>query len=778
MKKHRHMEHASLRTNLCEMALEQFFREHPEPDAPTMELFLAEHDELKPELLDFCDRWLKIRRNLLLETVVLTGRELVRNDDSQAISQPMPDGTLADGRYRLVEPLGKGCYGTVWKAQDTLLGRAVAIKMIETGISTDEFRQSEKDLVAGRMRHDHIVRVFDVGRTGHFVYIVSELIEGENLRRRLKRSEGGLAPREACLIVRQIADALHEAHGQQVVHRDIKPENIMLQAGTNRPMLLDFGLALLADDFRQAESATHVGTIAYMAPEQARGESFTADARTDIYALGVVFYELLAGERPFRGRPDAILRQIRENDPPDPRRFQENIPDHLAQICMKCLEKRPEDRFQTAARMRDEISGFLLDQPPGTGICISRLERMHRWVRRNPVPTASLLSLATVLLLIIAIGIAGMYQALASVDDDLAAQALAINQAAARLAATQVGDALTRELQKIEALARSPSLIADFQAIHQDEPLRVILNRLSRIDAQSPPANERTRPDPQDLAGLVQAGPIQKLQNQVHRQYQNDIQENSFVFSWFALSADGVQMARAPLLDSIGQNYAWRSYFHGGPTDWPTTVAGGHVRPRMLEQSHISPVFISIYSRHPVIAISSPVKDPAGTPLGVIAKMLEFGKIIDLRLDHSSRIQFAILDMRQSTNGIVLQHPYYQKFFDQSGGSTAGNRLTTDFRVPLESIQNPNSDYHDPFAQVDPAYDGRWLASSFELDLGHKKSGIYLLAQVSHEAIIGRSMNRLSFSLLLLFMALVAISLAAIVPLWIWLFKQFTKSRF
>ena len=768
------------RDDLCELAIEQFFRTNANPDETTAKVFLKANEDLEPEISEKFHCWLSLRNHLGLETSL----QQMQYDTKLIASHletnpadciwPTQGDSLAGERYRLIERLGKGQFGTVWKAYDSVVDRNVAIKILRNDLLADELRQFQNDLVVGRLRHEHIVRVFDVGESGSILYIVSELIEGDTLRQWIKH-HSSISPRRACLIARQLADALHYAHVHQVIHRDIKPENIMLHAGTDRPCLVDFGLALMADNLNYNTSPSVVGTIPYMAPEQARGESQAADARTDIYAMGVVLYEMLAGERPFRGRPDAILRQILENSPPDPRRFKQDIPSHLVQICLKCLEKLPDDRFQSAAQLRDEITRYLDNKPPGPGIQISRGEHFHRWIRRYPIATASLVSLLAALMLTIGIGITGLSQAMESVDQGLTNQALATNQSAARLAATQVSNALVSEVEKIQTIAQSPSLIAEFQKINLDDPLQKLLTRLSLNDLNTPDTNELKSHNNSDTVSLIQSAPILALQNQLHRLYLDDTNNKTFVYSWFALSDNGIQLARSPALDSIGHSFAWRSYFHGGPTDWKPTIAGQNVNPSILKSPHISPVFISIYSHHPVIAISTPVKDPTGKPLGVIAKMLEFGKIIDLPMDQTNQIQFVIIDMRESSSGVILQHPYYQKVIDQKRDQLTHDLFKPEYRIALNDIVKPNPNYFDPIAQLDPAYNGRWLASAVQLNLGNKNSGIYLMAQESHESLIGSSLKNFYLSLVLLLLALVAIILTAIVPFWFWIVKNSSK---
>jgi hypothetical protein len=266
---------------------------------------------------------------------------------------------LVGGRYRLERRIARGGMAEVWEAEDTILARPVAVKALLPHLAADEAvltRFRREAVAAARLSHPHIVSIYDTCGGGDYEAIVMELVRGPTLRDVLDQSNGALAPRRAVDIVVQVADALEHAHGCGLIHRDVKPGNILLSED-GRVLVADFGIAKAMEGMSDlTEVGQVVGTAKYLSPEQVRGEPL--DARSDVYALGVVLYELLCGRAPFNGESSTATAVARlTTDPLRPRQVRAGIPRQLDDVVMRALARSTAARFQTA----DDFRRALLD---------------------------------------------------------------------------------------------------------------------------------------------------------------------------------------------------------------------------------------------------------------------------------------------------------------------------------------------------------------------------------------------------------------------------------
>jgi serine/threonine-protein kinase len=319
--------------------------------------------------------------------------------------------------YEVLEVLGQGGMGVVYKAWHVRLRRSVAVKMLLAGayakpLELERFMR-EAETIAG-LRHPNIVQVHEAGDVDGRPYFTMELVEGGNL---FDKVAGIPQPaREAAALVATVAEAVHLAHQRGIVHRDLKPGNILLTAdGT--PKLTDFGVARhLEGAASLTQTGVPIGTPSYMAPEQAEGKSRNVGPAADTYALGVILYELLTARPPFRAETAAeTLRQVVSQDPVPPARLNAKVPRDLDIICLKCLQKDAGKRYATAADLAADLGRFLRHEPirarPTGGA-----EYVLRWVRRRPA-VAGLLAAVLLLLLVGGVGGALLYHQWAAARD-------------------------------------------------------------------------------------------------------------------------------------------------------------------------------------------------------------------------------------------------------------------------------------------------------------------------------------------------------------------------
>ncbi len=312
----------------------------------------------------------------------------------QAEGPDLPATPRRLGSYELIEEIARGGMGVVYRARQMSLGREVALKIITGGAfaSADSVRRFRAEAeLAARLDHPNIVPIFEIGEHDAHPFFSMGLVRGPTLTALLER--GPLEPRRAAQLAQTLAGAIHFAHQRGILHRDVKPGNILMDQD-GEPRLTDFGLArLLETESTLTHTHAILGTPAYMAPEQARGDASGLSMATDIYALGAVLYECLTGAPPFAGGTSLeTVRKVLDQEPRCPRALNPRIDADLATICLKCLEKSPSDRYPSAAALAEDLENWKTHRPVRARPS-SATERARKLVRRHPLGATLLAAL-------------------------------------------------------------------------------------------------------------------------------------------------------------------------------------------------------------------------------------------------------------------------------------------------------------------------------------------------------------------------------------------------
>lgn len=684
--------------------------------------------------------------------------ERMENERAEAISKI--------AHFELLERVGMGGFGTVWKARDTQLNRLVALKIPRQGqLAPDVLAELMHEArTAAQLKHSHIVQVYQIGQDGDTVYFVSEFMAGKSLDKWM--FERRLTHAEIARLCVKIAQALHYAHQAGVVHRDLKPQNVLMDA-QGEPHITDFGLSKHdAGDVAITDEGRILGTPAYMSPEQASGRAATADGRTDVYSFGAMLFQLLTDTLPFQGSVHVLIHKAITEDPPSPRSLDAAIPQDLETICLKCLEKDPVSRYQSADEVVAELKRFLAGEPV-LARPVSRTERLWRWCKRHPVFPSLLATLVAVLLVVYPVGWILFETAYRQSERAFTAQSLR----GVGFAAESVAHTASREIEDhfalVELLSHDERLRASLHQWAHDAELAKLREILNTSDLSEAERAERRKQLMEHPAFAPLQGVLQQMTDKAPD-----------AFGWFVLEAEGLQVARWPANETIGVNYCWRTYYHGGSADFADRKAYLASDRRRLDETHLSAAFVSQVTDQWVLVISTPVWDTAqdgqshGTFLGVVAFMFELGHITGLPREPDSSIFTALIDTRPGREGTILQHPLYESVL-----ASSSQRLPDRFQsyrvesAGWKDTVNPkvriHANYRDPFAsdEMGKAFAQRWLAGRSPIHVRGQDSGLEIIVQESYQQAVGGELARLRQKIEWLVGITGAAFLALIIPL-------------
>ncbi len=664
--------------------------------------------------------------------------------------------------------LGMGAYGEVWVARERNTGRRVAIKYYAHRGGLDwSLLSREVEKLAFLFADRYVVQLLGVGWDADPPYYIMEYLERGSLAERLQ--QGPIPVAEAVSLFHDVAMGLVHAHGKGVLHCDVKPANVLLDQD-GRPRLADFGQSRLSH-----EQIPALGTLFYMAPEQADLEA-VPDARWDVYALGALLYCMLTGGPPHRtGRivsefektPKLVKRLTRyreliEKSPiPTAHRHVRGADRELCEIIDRCLAADPSERFPNVQSVIDALD--------------------KRAARRARRPLMMLGTIGPALLLAVMAWFAwqGFGSAVDESDAALTDRALKSNRFAAKFVARTAGNELERRYQAVEDLARQVAasdgfrrLLADVQADPELQALAREINEPEQTVAKQKELCREfgSRDKPRDL------------QEEFTRLLPKSIQGGE-VASCFFCDKRGIAMVRLPESETLGKNYAWRSYYHGGLRDGQDRQWRPDPGDR-LDHTHLSAVFPSQATSQWIVAVSAPVVDRTDGKeefLGVVALTVELGRFVELQHGDGSggkeRLgdeQFAVLvDWREDDNkGVILQHPFLSEMLDKH--KRLPNRLKDDdYRVRADDLPSDGRpirqrDYPDPL-QADEegkAYRKHWLARMEEVRVRGEPTGWIVIVQEARDTAIGATLSQLRIGLLRY--GLIALLLVSLVMLSLW----------
>jgi hypothetical protein len=568
---------------------------------------------------------------------------------------------------------------------------------------------------------------------------------------------------EAVELFREIAIGLVHAHGKGVLHCDLKPANILLDQD-NKPRLADFGQSRLSNEQMPA-----LGTMFYMAPEQADLNA-VPDARWDVYALGALLYCMLTGDPPHRTgekveefdrtpdlhrRLERYRKWIEQSPPASAHRDTPGVDSALADIVDRCLAYDPKKRY------------------PNTQAVLSALD--DRAARRARRPMMVLGAIGPILLMAVVAWFAwqGFNAAITESNAALTQKALDSNGFAAKYIARTAAKELDRRFQLVEQVAGDDRFMVALQEAYQDPEFRDIVVKLG-----DPQTAEEEKDALRDK--FRELGSRRKMQKVFRSLIPSAVRPRSDeeVRSWFFCDAQGVSLIRVPEGSTLGRDFAWRSYFHGGPRDNPESW-----RPepdKHIKETIISAVFRSEATAKWVVAVSTPIFDDSqeGKFLGVMAITAEVGNLIE---EPDDERQFAVLaDRREGDNpGVILQHPLFKKMIDKTGQLDERFKNYRVSAADLPDTPERERNYVDPIAndEAGGAYRRDWLARMEPVKVRDADTGWVVIVQKAYDEAIGTTLSDLRQGLIRYGIAALVMITLVMVFLWGLTLKMSAKRR-
>ncbi len=644
--------------------------------------------------------------------------------------------------------LGGGAYGEVWVARERNTGRQVAIKFYAHRGGLDwSLLSREVEKLAFLFADRYVVQLLGVGWESEPPYYIMEYLPKGSLAERL--GKGPLAVDEAVAMFRDVATGLLHAHGKGVLHCDLKPANILLDED-DKPRLADFGQSRLSN-----EQTPALGTLYYMAPEQADLEA-APDARWDVYALGALLYQMLTGDLPHRS--DAAAAEIQQAA---------DLPERLARY-RRMIEQSPPPSAHRQVRGVDRALAEIIDRGlaadpakrfPNVQAVLEALD--VRAARRARLPLTILGAVGPALLLAVVTWFAwqGFGTVMERSDAALTRQALDSNEFAAQYVARTAANELEKRFVAVEEVVgswRFRRAIEETLSRPEMRELRAKLNDPDTPEEELEPLRRQFRAD----SGR------KRLQDEFAAILPGDLKPPDAVASWFYCDPEGLSMVRVPESQTLGVNFAWRSYFYGGSRDLEKSwraPPGKHV-----EATQLSAVFRSEATYRWIVAVATPVFDrsPEGKFLGVVALTVEVGRFAELR---GRDDQFAVLvDCREGDNeGLILQHPLFDKLLREKG--KLPDRFK-DYRIKTGDLPQREEVYTDPMG-ADPEgseYNRQWLACTEPVRVRGNDTGWIVIVQEAYATAIGSTLQTLTEGLIrwgLLALLMVALMMTG---LWGW----------